>query len=89
MMQILNNEQLAEMFSKSYAPVAIHANLIPAPKTDKSPSGYKWSSYNGPPLELSTGTLCSASITIERKRPIFIVMPGLKKMYTQLMSLFT
>ena len=89
MMQILNNEQLAEMFSKNYAPVAIHANLIPAPRTEKSPSGYKWSSSNGPPLELTTGTLCSASITIERKRPIFIVMPGIKKMYTQLINLFT
>lgn len=89
MMQVLNNEQLVEMFSDGQAPVAIRANLIPAPKTEKSPSGYKWSSSNGPPLELSTGTLCSASITIEKKRPIFIVMPGIKKMYTQLMNLFT
>jgi HlyD family secretion protein len=89
MMQILNNEQLVEMFSGKDAPVAIHANLIPSPKTKESPSGYKWSSSNGPPLELSTGTLCTASITIERKRPIFFVMPGILKMYNQLMSLFT
>lgn len=89
MMQVLNNEQLVEMFSKTYAPVAIYANLIPAPKTEQSPSGYKWSSSNGPPLELSTGTLCSASITIQRKRPISFVMPGFKKIYTQLMNLFT
>lgn len=89
MMQILNNEQLVEMFSENYAPVAIRANLVPSPKTDKSPSGYKWSSSNGPPLELSTGTLCEASITIERKRPIFIVMPGIKKLYSHLASLFS
>ncbi len=89
MMQALNNEQLVEMFSESYAPVAIYANLIPAPKTPESPSGYKWSSSKGPPLELSTGTLCSASITIEKKRPISFVMPGFRKMYDQLMNLFT
>lgn len=89
MMQVLNNEQLVEMFSKNYAPVAISANLIPAPKTEQSPSGYKWSSSLGPPLEISTGTLCSASITIERKRPISFVMPGFKRMYTQLVNLFT
>ncbi len=79
MMQILNNKELVTMFSQGSAPVAIRANLIPA----QSPSGFKWSSSQGPPLQITTGTLCTASITLRRRRPIFFVMPGLERLFSQ------
>lgn len=83
MMQILNNEQLVDMFSEREVPVAIRANLIPAPKNNRNRSGYKWSSANGPPVELSTGTLCSVEITIKSNRPISFVIPGYDKLIQQ------
>ena len=83
MMQILNNKELVTMFSQGNAPVAIRANLIP----DQTPSGFKWSSSQGPPLQLTTGTLCTASVTIKRKRPVFFVMPGIERLFKQVSDL--
>jgi HlyD family secretion protein len=49
--------------------------FIPDPKT---PSGFRWSSSQGPPVEIFSGTLVSASIVTEEKRPISYVLPILR-----------
>lgn len=75
MMQVLENEQLAQSLSREAAPYAIKADLIPDSVTV---SGYKWSSGKGPPLTIQAGTMCLAEITVEQKRPIDYVVPYLK-----------
>jgi HlyD family secretion protein len=43
-----------------------------------SPSGFKWSSSKGPPMQMSNGTLFFASLVIGEQRPISLVLPVLK-----------
>ena len=76
MMQLLKNEKLVAMFSSNAAPIPVIASIIPAPNTI---SGYKWSSREGPPVTISSGTICSGSITVRTQRPITLVIPTLKK----------
>jgi len=78
MTSIVENPTLVKTFLKRVgtAPIEVRADLIPDPNT---PSGYKWSSSRGPNLKIQPGTLCSASVTVEEKRPISLVIPMLKK----------
>jgi HlyD family secretion protein len=76
MMRILNNEMLVKQLSGRGAPIEILVDLIP---DDKTFSGYKWSSPKGPPVVVQSGTLCAASVVVERRRPISLVIPLLKK----------
>ena len=46
---------------------------------ETTPSGYKWSSSKGPPLNIYGGTICSANVLISEKRPISYVIPVFKK----------
>ena len=44
-------------------------------------SGYKWSSKNGPPFYIESNTPASIQITVQKQRPIFLVIPFLKKLF--------
>lgn len=50
-------------------------------KDPATPSGFAWSSSQGPPLALESGTLCRASIVLERVRPISLVAPFFKRQF--------
>ena len=41
-------------------------------------SGYTWSTKRGKDIKLSTGTLVSATIITENKKPIELLIPYLK-----------
>jgi multidrug resistance efflux pump len=41
-------------------------------------SGYKWSTGEGPPVEINSGTLVSASIIVKQQKPITSVIPQIK-----------
>lgn len=41
-------------------------------------SGYAWSTAEGPPVELDSGTLVSASIIVKQQKPITSVIPQIK-----------
>ncbi|GJD19031.1 Secretion protein HlyD [Rivularia sp. IAM M-261] len=43
-----------------------------------TPSGYKWSSSNGPALKLSSGTTATARVKVEESSPISYVLPILR-----------
>ena len=58
------------------APFEVYADLRLDPSTM---SGYVWSSSDGPPLDIQTGTMCQALITVEVRRPIELVLPILRK----------
>lgn len=74
--RVLRNEKLIETLMGKSAPIEVVAGLTP----DKStPSGYKWSSSSGPPNQIYSGTLCSASVVVENRRPVSYVLPIFKK----------
>jgi len=76
MMNTLQNKSLADKFSLGGAPIEVRADLIPDPRT---PSGFKWSSSKGPPVKINSGTLCNATVTVDERRPIDLVIPFVKK----------
>jgi len=76
MMRVLQNEDLVRKLSSGGAPIMVYASLIPS---RENPSGYKWSSGAGPPLEIESGTLCSAGVVVNRQRPIDLVVPYLRR----------
>lgn len=76
LLRVLRNEKLVETLTGNIAPIEIQASLIPDPLT---PSGFKWSSSKGPPMKVFSGTICTASVQVETKKPIAYVLPIMKK----------
>lgn len=76
MTRVLKNEQLVSTLSGDDAPYEIHVDLLPDPD---NLSTYRWTSAEGPPLRIQSGTLATAGIVVERRRPILMVIPQLRK----------
>ncbi|MFH1886179.1 MAG: NHLP bacteriocin system secretion protein [Pseudomonadota bacterium] len=76
MMRTLANEQLVGTLTQDGAPIAITAELSLSPETV---SGFEWSSSQGPPVLITSGTFCTATVTVRQQRPISLVIPILKK----------
>jgi HlyD family secretion protein len=76
MARVLKNDQLVNVLSGNGAPYEVHADLTVAPETA---SRYKWSSSDGPPLTIQSGTLATASIEVRAERPIGMVIPLFRK----------
>jgi HlyD family secretion protein len=76
MQRVLRNDQLVKELSQRGSPIEITADLLADAHTQ---SGYKWSSPQGPPIGIFSGTLCTASIVVERKRPVEYVIPKIKE----------
>lgn len=76
MMRYLENEGLVDQFFGESAPIAVFADPIPNPDVV---SGYRWSTPEGPPNPVYSGTLCSAGVEVQTQAPISLVFPFLKK----------
>jgi HlyD family secretion protein len=76
MFRLLNNEAVVNAIAGAEVSMEIHAELIPAADTV---SGYKWSSSKGYPGRIESGALLEARIVTERRRPITMIIPYLKK----------
>lgn len=76
MQRVLKNEQLVSALSGPDAPYEVHATLVP---DARSASRYRWSSSGGPPIELQSGTLADGSIVVQRRRPVSMLIPQLRK----------
>ena len=76
MMRMLGNETLVRSLAESGAPLEIYAELTPEPGTD---SGYRWSSRKGPPIQIYSGTLCDGLVTVQKQRPINLLIPYLRE----------
>ena len=48
----------------------------------KTTSGYKWSSSQGPQLEISPGITTTVRVTVEERKPITFVLPILRELVT-------
>ncbi|UUU28881.1 HlyD family efflux transporter periplasmic adaptor subunit [Streptomyces sp. CA-210063] len=68
----LGDSQLGEQFTKKGRPVAVTVRLDRKASTE---SGYKWSSQDGPPFELTSMTMATGSIRMADERPIDWLLP--------------
>jgi HlyD family secretion protein len=73
--KVLRNEALVANLTGQSAPIEIDVTLLEDAATE---SGFKWSSSSGPPMKVFSGTICTASVTVEKKRPISYVLPILR-----------
>lgn len=74
--RVLENPELVERFftATDGAPIEVRVDLIPSRETV---SGFKWSSPQGPDVEIRSGTLASANIIIQDEPPVNLIFPGL------------
>jgi len=70
MIRVVGSEMLAGMFSSDNRFIKVRVQLD---KTENTPSGYQWTTADGPPFALEPGTMCTAVIILDRERPIDIV----------------
>ena len=75
MLRVLGNSELVKTLSAVGAPIEVRVTLS---ADAANTSGYAWSSPAGPPLQVDSGTLCTAWITLEQRRPISLMIPALK-----------
>jgi HlyD family secretion protein len=77
LMRVFGNDKIVQQLSGNLAPIQIVASLK---SSATNASRYEWSTRNGPPFSLQSGTSCSSSITLSEQRPIELVIPALRKL---------
>lgn len=77
MMLTLGNSELVRQLMGNGAPIEVRVKLVTDSKT---PSGYKWSTSEGPQLVIDDGTSCLGEVKVAKKRPISMVIPFIKKL---------
>lgn len=74
MFLLLENQSLLDQLSTGSGDQhRVDVKLFSDPST---PSGFEWSSSQGPPFEITRGTLCTASFVLGRQHPINLVLPS-------------
>lgn len=74
MLNTLGNKELASTFFQGgLPPLAVRVRLK---KNLDVPSGYNWTSGEGPHTQIKSGTLCSAKIVVKNRRPISLIFPA-------------
>jgi len=75
-MRVLHNEEVAKQILSKGTQVEVNVKLL---NDNNTYSKYKWTSKDGPPIKIKSGTLCDAKITVKEKRPIEFVIPKIKE----------
>jgi HlyD family secretion protein len=75
LMRVLRNDTMVSSMTGQGAPIEVKVKLLKDPET---PSGFQWSSSQGPPFPVFTGTLTTGAIVVEKKRPASLVLPIFK-----------
>ncbi|MEM6319312.1 MAG: NHLP bacteriocin system secretion protein [Bacteroidota bacterium] len=78
MMNVLKNDQLVRQMLSLGAPFEAHIQFAKKPNTTTE---YVWTSKEGPPIEIFSGTLCSGRLTVQQQTPVSIVLPALKEFF--------
>jgi len=73
---IIDNEGVINLFNQSGPPITV---VVSFKKGDRNQ--YLWSSKKGESVEVTPGTLCYASISIDEQKPISLIFPFLKTIY--------
>ncbi|MBP9144931.1 MAG: NHLP bacteriocin system secretion protein [Thermoanaerobaculia bacterium] len=72
--RIVANDALARQYI-DLNPFQVVIEPLPA----ETPSGFRWTSSAGPPLEVGSGTDCTIQVVVETRKPISYVIPTVKK----------
>ena len=73
MWRVLQNEHLVSQLAEGGAPIEVRIALQRSPR---EAGGFHWSASQGPPRDVTNGTLSEIAITIQRQRPINLVVPA-------------
>ena len=77
-LRVLGNEQLASTFmSTSSPPIAVRLSLD---RDSSTYSGFKWTSGEGPPTMIRTGTICYAKIEVDESSPVELLFIKFNKL---------
>jgi len=76
MQRILQNEDMVKDMLAPGPLVEVHSLLVPDTTT---PSGFKWTSAKGPPIKVQPGTYCYASVIVEKRSPLSLALPLVRK----------
>jgi len=76
-MRILRNERLVEQLTADGAPFEVRVRLRLDPRT---PSGFEWSSSEGPPQVLAAGTLFAGEVVTSREAIAGLFLPSLRRL---------
>lgn len=71
---VVGNQQLANELTAQFRQIEVSAVLKPDTAT---PSGYAWSSSQGPAMKITAGTTANISVTVEDRAPITFLLPFL------------
>ncbi|WP_257669664.1 NHLP bacteriocin system secretion protein [Parapedobacter tibetensis] len=78
MMTSVKNDQLVQSLLGVGAPFEVHVKFE---KDTAAYSGFRWTSANGPKVQIKEGTSCLGKVTVKSEPPITIVVPALKKFF--------
>ena len=73
---LLRNDLLVQQFTARGSVYRVVVALEADPST---PSKFRWTSRQGPPIALGSGTLFAGRIEVRQQRPIALVIPALRK----------
>jgi HlyD family secretion protein len=76
LMRNFENESLAQIMSSAGPVTEVRVVLKTNPNT---PSGFQWSASSGPPVIITSGTICAVRIVTQQQQPISLVFPYIKK----------
>jgi len=74
--RVLHNQNLITQFTASGSVYEVKIRPLRDPTT---PSGFKWTSRDGPPIKIGSGTLLRVQIPVQEKRPIELLIPTVRK----------
>lgn len=74
MMRVIQNENVVREILKQGPQVEVVGALV---KSNETPSGYEWTSVQGPPVTMQSGTFCEGEINVESLAPIELIFPDL------------
>lgn len=73
MFLLLENQSLVDTLRTGDAQLRVDVKLL---RDSSTPSGFQWSSSQGPPFTVTRGTLCSATFVLGEERPFDLVLPS-------------
>jgi HlyD family secretion protein len=76
MNRMLRNQTLITQFTSAGSVYEVRVRPLKDPTT---PTGFKWTSREGPPIQIGSGTLLRVQIPVQEKRPIELVIPTVRK----------
>jgi len=75
LMRNFQNESLTAALTGTSPVTEVRVALTVDPST---PSGFQWSTSKGPPIVITSGTICAVQVVTHRQKPIGLVIPFIK-----------